>query len=162
MVAAVAFYGAYFPHAVYRRWLEGEVRIVDLADRLLPHRVRTGDADLLRRARLIPLEQIDELITKNPYFSRTMIPANTYPRAFNNVDIETVGVNATLLTTASVPDDVVYAFTKAVFEYIETLPGYDDDFSAMMNDRLLEGLTAPIHPGALRFYREKGLQIPQD
>jgi signal transduction histidine kinase/CheY-like chemotaxis protein len=52
LVAAVAVYGAYFPHAVYRRWLAGDVRIVDLADRLLPHGLRTGDAERLRRARL--------------------------------------------------------------------------------------------------------------
>jgi signal transduction histidine kinase/HPt (histidine-containing phosphotransfer) domain-containing protein/FixJ family two-component response regulator len=53
LVAATSFYGAYFPTAVYRRWLEGDVRILDLADRLLPRVVRTGDADRLRRARLI-------------------------------------------------------------------------------------------------------------
>ena len=116
----------------------------------------------VRRARLIPLEKIDGLIAENPYFSRTRIPVDTYPRAFNNVDIETVGVNATLLTTASVPEDVVYTLTRAVFEYLDTLSGYDTDFSSLLNDRFLEGLTAPIHPGALRFYQEKGLQIPQD
>jgi TRAP transporter TAXI family solute receptor len=116
----------------------------------------------VRRVRLIPLEQIDELIARNPYFVRTRILANTYPRAFNNADIETVGVNATLLTTVSVPDDVVYTLTRAVFESLETLSGYDTDFSALLNDRFLAGLTAPIHPGALRFYQEQGLQIPQD
>jgi TRAP transporter TAXI family solute receptor len=116
----------------------------------------------VRRARLIPLENIDGLIAEHPYFSRTLIVQNTYPMAFNNVDIETVGVNAALLTSASVPDDVVYAVTSNVFEYIETLSDYDADFSALMLDRFLEGLTAPIHPGALRFYREKGLQIAQD
>lgn len=116
----------------------------------------------VRRARLIPLDNIDTLVAGNPYFSRTSILAGTYPRAFNNINIETVGVFATLLASASVPDDVVYTVTRAVFENLETLSGHDADFSALRSDRFLEGRTAPIHPGALRYYREKGLQIPQD
>jgi signal transduction histidine kinase/CheY-like chemotaxis protein/HPt (histidine-containing phosphotransfer) domain-containing protein len=84
LVAAVAFYGAYFPHAVYRRWLEGEVRIVDLADRLLPHRVRTGDADLLRRARLILVAAGCALLWVPPcaiYLSRAGAPEIGTPLA---------------------------------------------------------------------------------
>ena len=114
----------------------------------------------VRGARIIPLENIDSLISANPYFSRTLIPSKLYPMAHNDVDIETIGVNATLLTSAKVSEDVVYAVTKTVFENLESLPDFNAGFNALLNDKFLEGLTAPIHPGALKYYREIGLHIP--
>jgi len=114
----------------------------------------------VRGARIIPLENIDSLISENPYFSRTLIPSKLYPMAHNDVDIETIGVNATLLTSAKVSEDVVYAVTKAIFENLESLPDFNAGFNALLNDKFLEGLTAPIHPGALKYYREIGLHIP--
>ncbi len=77
LVAAVAFYGAYFPHAVYRRWLAGDLRILDVADRLLPHRLRTGDAGQLRRARLLLVIACCTLLWVPPcaiYLSRAGAP----------------------------------------------------------------------------------------
>ena len=80
--------------------------------------------------------------------------------ARNEIDIETIGVNAMLLTSVKVPDEVVYAFTKAVFENLEALTGLSTNFDALLDDKFLEGLTAPIHPGALKYFQEIGLQIP--
>ena len=80
--------------------------------------------------------------------------------ARNEVDIETIGVTATLLTSAQVPEEVLYAFTKAVFENLESLTDLDTNFDALLDDKFLEGLTAPIHTGALKYFREIGLQIP--
>ncbi len=80
--------------------------------------------------------------------------------ADNEVDIETIGVYATLLTSANVSEDVVYAVTKTVFESVELLTEFSAEFSAILDDQFLEGFTAPIHPGALKYYREIGLQIP--
>jgi len=110
----------------------------------------------VRGIRIIPLSNIDSLIFENPYYSRTLIPSKLYPMADNEADIETIGVNATLLTSATVSEDVVYTVTKAIFENLESLA----DFNVLLDDKPLEGLTAPIHPGALRYYREIGLQIP--
>ena len=80
----------------------------------------------------------------------------------NESDIETVGVNATLLTSANVPDEVVYAVTKATFENLELLVGQGTGFAfdALLKGNFLDGLTAPIHPGALKYYNEVGLTIP--
>jgi signal transduction histidine kinase/DNA-binding NarL/FixJ family response regulator/HPt (histidine-containing phosphotransfer) domain-containing protein len=64
--ASLSFHGAYFPHAVYRRWLEGDLRIAELADRLLPDTVRTGDAERLRRARLILVAAATSLLWVPP------------------------------------------------------------------------------------------------
>jgi TRAP transporter TAXI family solute receptor len=114
----------------------------------------------VRGVRMIPLTNIDGLIAENPYFLRVLIPKELYPMARNEVDIETIGVNATLLTSAKVSEDVVYAFTKAAFENLEALTEFDTNFDALLNDKFLEGLTAPIHPGALKYFREIGLLIP--
>jgi TRAP transporter TAXI family solute receptor len=114
----------------------------------------------VRGVRIIPLTNIDSLVADNPYFSRMTIPSELYPKADNEVDVETIGVNATLLTSAKVSDDVVYAVTKAAFENLESLAEYSAEFSAILDDRFLEGLMTPIHPGALKYYREIGLQIP--
>jgi len=114
----------------------------------------------VRGVRIIPLTNIAGLIAENPYFLKMSIPKELYPMARNAVDIETIGVNATLLTSAKVPEEVVYAFTKAVFENLEALTDFDANFDALLNDKFLEGLTAPIHPGALKYFQEIGLQIP--
>ena len=114
----------------------------------------------VRGVRIIPLTNIDGLIAENPYYLRVLIPTELYPMARNNVDIETIGVNATLLTSVTVPEAVVYAFTRAVFENLEALIDLNTEFDALLDDKFLEGLTAPIHPGALKYFREIGLQIP--
>jgi TRAP transporter TAXI family solute receptor len=114
----------------------------------------------VRGARMVPLENIDDLIATNSYYSKYSIPTGLYSMARNKVDIETIGVNATLLTSATVSDDVVYAVTKAVFENLESLAESDAKFESLLGDKFLEGLTAPIHPGALKYYREVGLDIP--
>jgi len=80
--------------------------------------------------------------------------------AHNEVDVETIGVNATLLTSKKVSEDVVYVVTKSVFENLESLTDFNTVLSALLDDKFLEGLTAPIHPGALKYYREIGLDIP--
>lgn len=114
----------------------------------------------VRGVRIIPLVNIDNLISENSYFFRTMIRSKLYPMAHNKGDIETIGVNATLLTSATVSEDVVYAVTKTVFENLESLTDSNAEFNALLDDKFLEGMTAPIHPGALKYYREIGLRIP--
>ena len=114
----------------------------------------------VRGVRIIPLANFDSQIADSPFFSKTSIPAALYPMADNKVDIETIGVNATLLTSAAVSEDVVYNLTKAAFENLETLVENDAVFSAILNNRALDGFIAPIHPGALKYYQEVGIQIP--
>jgi len=114
----------------------------------------------VRGARIIPLTNIDSLISENPYYSRSLIPSALYPMANSTGDIETIGVNATLLTSTKVSDDVVYAVTKTIFENLESLTDLNAEFSALRGNNFLEGLTAPIHPGALKYYKETGVKIP--
>jgi TRAP transporter TAXI family solute receptor len=114
----------------------------------------------VRGARIIPLDNIDSLIDSSPFYSRVLIPSGIYPMAKNDADIETIGVYATLLTSAQVSEDVVYAITKTVFENIESTTDFRSEFDALLNDEFSKGLTAPIHPGAEKYFREVGISIP--
>ncbi len=114
----------------------------------------------VRGARIIPLNDIDRLIDSKPFYARVLIPSGTYPMANTDVDIETIGVYATLLTSAQVSEDVVYKITKAVFENVESSTDLQSEFGALLSDQFSKGLTAPIHPGAAKYYREVGISTP--
>lgn len=114
----------------------------------------------LRGARLISLEGIDSLLVKNPYYSIQTIPLGRYPRALNEASTRTVGVRATLLTSANVPDDIVYAVTKTAFENAEKFPLYFPEYAELRSGDILEGLSAPLHPGALKYFKEAGISVP--
>jgi len=75
----------------------------------------------------------------------------------NKGDVRTFGVKATLVTSASVPDDVVYNLTKEIFENLDQFKGLVAAQWQLTKKGMLEGLTAPIHPGAMKYYKEAGL-----
>ncbi len=114
----------------------------------------------VRGARFIPLVNIEKILSTNPYYSKSFIPIDRYPRADNEKDVETIGVKAILLTSAGVSEEIVYAVTKAVFDDLESLAEYNLVLKTFGKENMLEGLTAPIHPGALRYYQEAGIQVP--
>jgi len=80
-----------------------------------------------------------------------------YPRATNRPDVKTFGVKATFVTSARIPDHVVYAITKEVFDNLETFKKLHPAYEVLTRQSMLQGLSAPIHPGAMRYYREAGL-----
>ena len=114
----------------------------------------------VRGARLIPLDNIEKILSAKPYYSRSYIPAGLYPLADNKSDVETIGVKAVFLASAKVPEDIVYAITKAVFEDFDALAEHAPILKTIRKENMLDGITAPIHPGALRYYKEAGLQVP--
>lgn len=98
---------------------------------------------------------VDELVRRTPSFVGATIPAGTYRGTASAV--LTFGVTATLVTRADVPDDTVYAIVRSVFEDIDTLRGLDPVLARLDPATMVKaGLTAPLHPGAARYYRERG------
>jgi len=67
-------------------------------------------------------------------------------------------VKATLVTSATVSDDIVYAVTKEVFENLEAFRKVHPAYEGLTRESMLEGLSAPLHPGAIRYYEEVGLR----
>lgn len=109
-------------------------------------------------AKLIGLEgkEVDKLLASHPYYARTAIPGGMYKSNAQNTP--TFGVRATLVTTAEESDDVVYQLVKAVFDNFDNFKTLHFVFATLDKDRMVaSGLTAPLHPGAARYYREAGL-----
>jgi TRAP transporter TAXI family solute receptor len=113
-----------------------------------------------RRVRLVPVNGpgIDKLIAGSPYYAKATIPVGLYPGVQNNSDVETFGVKATLVTSAKVPDDVVYAITKEIFDNFEQFKKLHVAYAMLTRANMLEGQSAQIHPGAMKYYKEAGLK----
>jgi len=112
-----------------------------------------------RKVRFIPVEDpgIDDLIAKNPYYAKTYVPVKLYPHVENTEDVPTFRVKATFVTSADVPEDIVYAVTKEVFDNLEDFKKLHPAYAVLTKENMLEGLSAPIHHGAMKYYKEVGL-----
>ncbi len=111
------------------------------------------------KVRIIPITGpgIEKLLLKYPYYAKTVIPIKFYPKAENKEDVESIGVKATFVTSVDVDEKIVYAITKEVFENLEEFKKLHPAYSVLTKENMLKGLSAPIHRGALRYYREAGL-----
>lgn len=110
-----------------------------------------------RKVRFTSITGVDSMLKKYPYFSKTIIQASMYPGAQNDADTETIGMKATLVTSVKVPEDVVYAITKEVFENFEDFKKLHPAYATLTREGMLTGLSAPLHPGAEKYYKEVGL-----
>lgn len=100
--------------------------------------------------------EVDKLVADNPYYRVATIPGGMYRG--NDNDTTTFGVGATLVTSANVPDDVVYNLVKAVFSDMDQFRGLHPAFANLDPKQMAnDGLSAPLHPGAEKYYREVGL-----
>lgn len=111
-----------------------------------------------RKVRFVAVTDVDTLLAKYPYYSRAKIPTFAYPGATNTTDVETFGVRATLVTSALVADDIVYAVTREIFENLEVFKQLHPAYEYLTRESMLEGMSAPIHPGAMKYYKEVGMK----
>jgi len=99
---------------------------------------------------------IDKLVKENPYYRVATIPGGMYTGTPN--DVTTFGVGATFITSADVPDDVAYIVAKAVMTNIDQFRKLHPAFAHLDPKTMVtDGLSAPLHPGALKAYKELGL-----
>ena len=108
-------------------------------------------------AKLISLTgpAVDALVKGHPYYAKATIPGGMY--ANNPNPTETYGVLATVVTSAKVSDDTVYALVKAVFDNFDEFKKLHPAFAILDPKAMIaNGLSAPLHPGAVKFYKEKG------
>lgn len=99
---------------------------------------------------------VDQLVADNPYYRIATIPGGMYRGT--DADVQTFGVGATLVTSAAVSEDVVYALVKAVFSDMDQFRGLHPAFANLDPKEMAnDGLSAPLHPGAEKYFREAGL-----
>jgi len=98
---------------------------------------------------------VDALLKEYPYYAKATIPGGMY--ANNPNPTETYGVLATVVSSAKVPEATVYAMTKAVFENFEEFKKLHPAFANLDPKKMIkDGLSAPLHAGAVKYYKEKG------
>ena len=98
---------------------------------------------------------VDKLVNGAPYYAKVNIPGGLY--AGNPDPTPTYGVLASFVTTTKVPEATVYELVKAVFENFDDFKKLHPAFANLdPKDMVKNGLSAPLHPGALKYYKEKG------
>lgn len=108
-------------------------------------------------AKLVPLAgpAIDRLLAGAPYYTKAVIPGGLYDG--NPDPVPSYGVSATLVTSTAVPAEVVYAVVKAVFDNLDEFKRLHPAFASLTPETMIKnGLSAPLHDGALRYYKEQG------
>ena len=115
-----------------------------------------------RKVHFVPLtgDCIDQLVAKWLYYAKAYVPVSFYPMVRNKENVETFGVKATFCTSADVPENVVYIITREIFNNLEDFKKLHPAYGVLTKHNMLEALSAPIHPGALKYYKEAGLTIP--
>lgn len=110
--------------------------------------------DAQRDLKLIPVEDdfFEALRAEYPPYFRLSIPGGTYEDV--TADTPTFGLANGLVISADVSEERVYEMTKAVFENLDALADVHPAFGRMSADTVLNGFGSPLHPGALRYYRE--------
>jgi TRAP transporter TAXI family solute receptor len=98
---------------------------------------------------------VDKLVKDNPFYAYATIPGGMYPN--NPQDTRTFGVQATLVSSAKVPAEIVYTVVKSVFDNLEEFKKLHPALAVLKpEDMIKNGLSAPLHDGAVRYYKEKG------
>ena len=112
------------------------------------------------RIRILNWDQqsLDKLNSKYPLWGWYDFPPGTYPN--QNELVRTIGSPNVLVTRIDIPEEVVYEITKVIWENLATLQEIHGATKDMRLEIAIEGLGAPLHPGAIRYYREIGLPIP--
>ena len=98
---------------------------------------------------------VDKLVKEKPYYAKATIPAGLYPG--NDQPIQTYGVLATMVSSSKVPAETIYQVTRAVFENFDEFKKLHPALANLdPKNMVTDGLSAPLHDGAVKYYKEKG------
>jgi len=115
------------------------------------------DVATQRSIKILPIEDtmLSILTNKYPFLSAAVIPANSYKGV--TTDVKTAAVNAVLIAHPKLSDDVVYSLTKALFENQAELASAHAKGKVLSLQGAVVGVSIPFHPGAAKYYKEKGV-----
>jgi len=106
---------------------------------------------------IVPIEgaAIDALVKKYPYYAKGTISGSYYKGVTN--DVPSIGVKAVLITSSKVKDEVVYQVVKTILDNFDKFKELHPSYKTITKESLLEGLSVPQHPGAIKAFKEAGL-----
>ncbi|WP_275097167.1 TAXI family TRAP transporter solute-binding subunit [Sedimenticola hydrogenitrophicus] len=100
--------------------------------------------------------EVEKLVSENAYYRMATIPGGMYRG--NDEDVQTFGVGATFVSSSNTPADTIYQVVKAVFENFEDFRKLHPAFEVLKKEEMVkDGLSAPLHDGAMKYYKEAGL-----
>jgi hypothetical protein len=113
-------------------------------------------------AELISIEEdkIKEIVAKYPWYFPFTIPANTYPN--QEKEIRTLALANILFTDAKQDEELIYILTKATYDFHEDLVNAHRATAYTVLENGLNGMTIPLHPGAVRYFKEMGVTVPEN
>ena len=110
-------------------------------------------------AYLVPIDGdiASKLMASSPYYTSYKIPAGTYNG--QTEDVTTVTVKATLIVSTSADEEAVYNVTKAIFDNIDAITAAHAKGAELSLENATSGMTAPVHAGAAKYFKEKGINV---
>ncbi|MCR2805475.1 TAXI family TRAP transporter solute-binding subunit [Paenibacillus soyae] len=100
-------------------------------------------------------DKVKAITDKYKYYSQQIIPAGTYPK--QDAEVKTVAVKAIMSVRAELDEQLVYDITKTIYENTEPLIAINAKANEIKTDNALEGISIPLHPGAEKYLKEKGV-----
>ncbi|MDF1536824.1 MAG: TAXI family TRAP transporter solute-binding subunit [bacterium] len=111
-----------------------------------------------RKVRFVPIELPASFYEKFPYYAPSVVPVvGNYPGAANDADVPSFGVKATFVTSSKVKEKYVYGLVKEIFENFDEFKKLHPAYAVLTKENMLQGLSAPLHKGAEKYFREVGM-----
>ncbi|MDR1081648.1 MAG: TAXI family TRAP transporter solute-binding subunit [Deltaproteobacteria bacterium] len=112
-------------------------------------------------SRLVPVTgpEVDAFVARYPFYPPAVIKGGTYKGSTR--DILTFGPRATLVTSSRLPENIAYHVTRSVFVNFDEFKSLHPALSDLTPQDMLGGNSAPFHPGAVRYFTEAGIQLPE-
>lgn len=102
-------------------------------------------------------QKVDEIVKKFPYLVKDSIPAGTY--LGQKEAVPTLSVQCILVANKNMPDDVAYTLTKTLYDNLPDVAKAHNKGAEISLEHAADGVTIPFHPGAVKYFKEKGLDI---
>ena len=117
------------------------------------------DLAMTKTARLVPIdgEIADKIMASCPYYTKYVVPAGTYNG--QTEDVATITVKATLIVSADLDENTVYEMTKAIFDNIDAIKAVHAKGEELTIENATNGMTAPFHKGAAKYFAEQGVIV---
>lgn len=119
------------------------------------------DLESTKDVKLIPLlkDEMDKILENQPYWGSGFIPAGTYKN--QSEDVPVIAYWNMLVANDSLSDDLIYKLCEITYDNIDKLSKVDPNFKCITYENL-STMTMPLHPGALKYYTDKGVEVPDE
>lgn len=102
-------------------------------------------------------DSLPEMKKLNPGYTMVTVPKGTYPK--QDADVKVIGYATHIVASCKLPEDMIYAMTKAIAASTSSLGAVSKDMIKLTPKEMAEDIGVPFHPGAAKFYKEAGIAV---